>query len=163
MGHQAGTNKLLTFPIQVTSYYGRKHQTVSIFAEMFKRKKKLTVSELLPGNPQCPVLTGSRHHHCPGQQCSCRAPSLDRITPSPLSGPAVPDERRRSALIQPLSRSAARTMDVVGPLSVLSLHGAQELCESGGGRPGLPVPDSPYGFCGRKATLDLVPQSSGTV
>ena len=54
-------------------------------------------------------------------------------------------------------------MDVVGPLSVLSLHGAQELCESGGGRPGLPVPDSPYGFCGRKATLDLVPQSSGTV
>ena len=34
---------------------------------------------------------------------------------------------------------------------------AQELCESrGGGRPGLPVPDSPYdGLCGRKAALDL--------
>ena len=31
----------------------------------------------------------------------------------------------------------------------------QELCESRGGRPGLPVPDSPYGFCGRKATLNL--------
>ena len=31
---------------------------------------------------------------------------------------------------------------------------AQELCESRGGRPGLPpVPDSPYGLCGRKATL----------
>ena len=30
---------------------------------------------------------------------------------------------------------------------------AQELCESGGGRPGLPVPNSPYGLCGRKATL----------
>ena len=29
---------------------------------------------------------------------------------------------------------------------------AQGLCESRGGRPGLPVP-SPYGFCGRKATL----------
>ena len=28
---------------------------------------------------------------------------------------------------------------------------AQELCESGGGRPGLP--SSPYGLCGRKATL----------
>ena len=30
---------------------------------------------------------------------------------------------------------------------------AQELCESRGGRPGLPVPNSPFGFCGRKATL----------
>ena len=32
---------------------------------------------------------------------------------------------------------------------------AQELCESRGGRPDLPVPNSPYGFCGRKATLNL--------
>ena len=30
---------------------------------------------------------------------------------------------------------------------------AQELCESRGGCPGLPVPNSPYGLCGRKATL----------
>ena len=30
---------------------------------------------------------------------------------------------------------------------------AQELCESRGGRPGLPVPNSPYSLCGRKATL----------
>ena len=29
---------------------------------------------------------------------------------------------------------------------------AQELCE-GGGRPGIPVPNNPCGFCGRKATL----------
>ena len=33
-------------------------------------------------------------------------------------------------------------------LSVLS---ARELCESRGGRPGLPAPNSPYGLCGRKA------------
>ena len=26
----------------------------------------------------------------------------------------------------------------------------QELCKSRGGRPGLPVPNSPYGLCGRK-------------
>ena len=26
---------------------------------------------------------------------------------------------------------------------------AHELCESRGGRPGLPVPNSPYGLCGR--------------
>ena len=29
---------------------------------------------------------------------------------------------------------------------------AQKLCESRGGCPGLPVPNSPYGFCERKAT-----------
>ena len=32
---------------------------------------------------------------------------------------------------------------------------AQELCESGGGRPGLPDPNSPYGLCGSKATTEL--------
>ena len=32
---------------------------------------------------------------------------------------------------------------------------AQELCESRGGRPGLPVPNSSYGLYGRKATLNL--------
>ena len=31
----------------------------------------------------------------------------------------------------------------------------QELCESRGGRPGLPgVHNGPYGLCGRKATFD---------
>ena len=29
----------------------------------------------------------------------------------------------------------------------------QELCERRDGRPGLPVPDSPCGLCGRKATV----------
>ena len=33
------------------------------------------------------------------------------------------------------------------------LFRAQELCESGGGRPGFPVPNSPCGLCGRKAAL----------
>ena len=32
---------------------------------------------------------------------------------------------------------------------------AQELCESRGGCPRLPVPNSPYGLCARKATLNL--------
>ena len=32
---------------------------------------------------------------------------------------------------------------------------AQELCESRGGRPELPVRNSPDGLCGRKATLNL--------
>ena len=47
------------------------------------------------------------------------------------------------------------------------LFRAQELCESRGGRPGLLVPNSLYGLCGRKPTLDLnttfSPQSSGAV
>ena len=36
---------------------------------------------------------------------------------------------------------------------VLRIIRSQELCESGGGRPGLPVLNSPYGLCARKATL----------
>ena len=39
---------------------------------------------------------------------------------------------------------------------------AQKLCENRGGRPGLPVPDSPDGLCGRKATLNLNWLASGT-
>ena len=37
------------------------------------------------------------------------------------------------------------------------LHRAQELCETWKSRcrPGLPVPNSPYGLCGRKATLNV--------
>ena len=31
----------------------------------------------------------------------------------------------------------------------------QELCESRGGRPGLPVPNGPYGLCGHEATLNM--------
>ena len=31
---------------------------------------------------------------------------------------------------------------------------APEVCESRGGRPGLPAPNSPHGLCGRKATLN---------
>ena len=34
---------------------------------------------------------------------------------------------------------------------------AQELCESRGERTGLPVPNGPYGLCGRKATLKKKP------
>ena len=32
----------------------------------------------------------------------------------------------------------------------------QELCESRGGRPGLPIPNSPKGLCGRKTTLKRI-------
>ena len=38
---------------------------------------------------------------------------------------------------------------------VASTFRAQELCESRGGRLGLPVPNSPYGLLGRKATLGI--------
>ena len=42
---------------------------------------------------------------------------------------------------------------IASPETVLAT--AQELCESRGGRPGLPVLNSPYGLCGREATLHL--------
>ena len=35
-----------------------------------------------------------------------------------------------------------------------AILGAEELCESRGGRPGLLVPNSPYGLCGRNATVE---------
>ena len=38
---------------------------------------------------------------------------------------------------------------------------AQQLCESRGGRPGLPVPDTPCGLCGSKATLNEHPSLIG--
>ena len=34
-------------------------------------------------------------------------------------------------------------------------HRAQERCESGGGCPELPISNSQYGLCGRRATLNL--------
>ena len=41
-----------------------------------------------------------------------------------------------------------------GRKTTLNRHRAQELCESGGGRPGpLPIPNSAYGLRGRNATL----------
>ena len=37
-----------------------------------------------------------------------------------------------------------------------NLQNSGAVCESRGGRPGLPVPNKPDGFCGRKATLNSV-------
>ena len=39
------------------------------------------------------------------------------------------------------------------PFAIIGFR-AQELCEFRSGRPGLPVPNIPYGPCGRKATLN---------
>ena len=38
----------------------------------------------------------------------------------------------------------------------MCIYRVQELCESRGGSPGLPVPNSPYGLCGHTATLNLI-------
>ena len=43
---------------------------------------------------------------------------------------------------------------VVNERFCLASFRVQELCESGGGPPGLPAPNSPYGLCGRKAILE---------
>ena len=51
-------------------------------------------------------------------------------------------------------RASAGTC-VKGQAPVSVLVRSQELCESGGGRPGVPVPNKPCDFCGRKATLNI--------
>ena len=42
------------------------------------------------------------------------------------------------------------------------MNRAQELSDGRGGRPGLPVPNSQYGLCGREAILDLNQQDPNT-
>ena len=48
-----------------------------------------------------------------------------------------------------------------------SSHGscgrAQELCEGRVGRPWLPFPNKPHGFCGRKATLNSLSELKSCV
>ena len=46
-------------------------------------------------------------------------------------------------------------LDVLILLLIVRHDRAHELCESRGGRPGLPVPNSHYALCGCKATLNL--------
>ena len=52
------------------------------------------------------------------------------------------------------------SVDVYAPC-LLTYHEAvraQELCESRDGHPGFPVPNSPFGLCGRKATVNFETQ-----
>ena len=51
-------------------------------------------------------------------------------------------------------REGARTSLYKLVRHALAHFRAQELCECRGGRPGLPVPDKPYGLCGRKAPFE---------
>ena len=46
------------------------------------------------------------------------------------------------------------TSEDIKPHIIRERGGVQELCESRGGRPGLLAPNSSYGLCGRKATLN---------
>ena len=59
------------------------------------------------------------------------------------------------------SSNGSARLNLGGGRGTISTHDVQyisvarqELCESRGGRPALPVPSSPYGLCGRKATLN---------
>ena len=65
-------------------------------------------------------------------------PSLFRPLPPPPLSPSL------------ISHLASVDVKQHGPKNCATAS----VCESGGGRPGLPVPDSPYGLCGRKATLN---------
>ena len=62
----------------------------------------------------------------------------------------------RAPFRHPYARTTTRAIWVFRPVP---RHGcifrAQELCEGRGGCPGLPVPNSFYGLCVRKATLNF--------
>jgi len=51
-------------------------------------------------------------------------------------------------ILQFVPNKSARHLRTLSPHQ---FNQSQELCESRGGCPGLPVPNSPYGLCGRKA------------
>ena len=85
-----------------------------------------------------------------------------RISPqwhsqSQIGGRAFPDQLSVNSF--PQSVMASHTANF--PHSPLRLRRdrAQELCESRGGHPDLPVPNKPYGLCGRKATLNWTSSS----
>ena len=58
-------------------------------------------------------------------------------------------ERRRNGWIR-CDRDRQREGEA-GKVRQRDGHRAQKLCESRGSRPGIPVHNSPYGLCGRKA------------
>ena len=64
----------------------------------------------------------------------------------------APDDiktKQKSYAIKKVNRVIA-SLYLKGPFSRCTT----ELCESRGGRPRLPVPNGPYGLCGRKATVN---------
>ena len=68
-----------------------------------------------------------------------------------VSGPVKLVHARMAALVPSVTMSFNFFFNVE---TYLHPFRTQELCESRGGRPGLPVPNSPYGLCGCKATLN---------
>ena len=61
----------------------------------------------------------------------------------------------------PGSPSLIGPYGLCGRKATLNLLRAQELCESRGGRPGLPVPCKPDGFRGRKVIVQELCESRG--
>ena len=88
----------------------------------------------------------------------CGSESADELfilpppSPTPPPSPApLPPGPHQAPFVSPSLISRMVSVDVMYRVSD---NRAQELCESRGGRPGLPVPNSHYGLCGRKATLN---------
>ena len=53
-----------------------------------------------------------------------------------------------------MSLMVSRALSTMFTYLRIVLYRAQELCENRGGRPGPPRPNEPYGFYGRKTTLN---------
>ena len=97
-----------------------------------------------------------------------RSTNIGHFSPCPTPSPAGLHRTGDSAIIPPIPTPDPSTLFCLPatracPQVIACLHPkqqqaelSQELWESRGGRPGLPIPDSPYGLCGRKATLNLL-------
>ena len=71
----------------------------------------------------------------------------------------LPPERKDTPRVDPTPLHHVKDRAVPEPHQVTCLDsphpgGTQELCESRGSCPGHPVPTTPYGLCGREATLN---------
>ena len=82
----------------------------------------------------------------------------------------VPEMQTDKKLRQNCRPQAKHASEIPTPTTFKRVHPchdsvrAQKLCERRGGRPGLPVPKSSYGLCGRTVTLNVQShQTSGAV
>ena len=86
-------------------------------------------------------MSGQRVHDLLG--CGSQAGLLMASLEDESVQPVIAELRARQGRVLPYHVHHLQTCT---PPVNEQKHRAQELCESGGGRPGLPVPNSPYGL-----------------
>ena len=138
------------------------------FSERLKKSHGNTVSIQLqpvfvvtvvcpcPMNPRPPFKADPFQHHLSGEASFAKAGSFKR-QPSTTQIPllCLHTHTTRERIDDNWFWTASQPWRLCTDETRVGRRKAQEnLCESRGGRAGLPVPNKPDGFCGRKATLE---------